>query len=107
MGGGRLGGERLGGAVRGERSVLIIENRYELSVASQPGTRPRSGTRRERTRRRLHRLPAPAQSVGPSPATVATGRQGQGVGRRLIAHGLGARPRDGVDTALTYGDPAL
>jgi predicted N-acetyltransferase YhbS len=42
-----------------------------------------------------------------APVSVATDRQGQGVGRRLIAHGLDALRRDGVDIALTYGDPAF
>lgn len=40
-----------------------------------------------------------------SPVAVATARQGQGIGRRLIAHGLSALREEGVDTAVTYGDP--
>ena len=42
-----------------------------------------------------------------APVAVATERQGQGVGQRLIAHGLDALRREGVDIAATYGDPAF
>ena len=38
-----------------------------------------------------------------SPVAVATARQGQGVGQRLLRHGLKAL---GADVVLTYGDPA-
>lgn len=41
-----------------------------------------------------------------APVAVATARQGQGVGRGLIAQGLDALRRRGVDVAVTYGDPA-
>lgn len=40
-----------------------------------------------------------------SPVAVATARQGQGIGRRLIVHGLAALREEGVDIAVTYGDP--
>lgn len=39
------------------------------------------------------------------PVAVATGRQGQGIGQRLITHGLTALGQAGVDIAVTYGDP--
>jgi putative acetyltransferase len=42
-----------------------------------------------------------------APVAVATARQGQGVGQRLIAHGLDALRQEGVDIAVTYGDPAF
>lgn len=42
-----------------------------------------------------------------APVAVATGRQGRGIGQGLIAHGLDALRRDGVDIAVTYGDPAF
>ncbi len=41
-----------------------------------------------------------------APLAVATDRQGRGVGRGLVAHGLTALRAAGVDVALTYGDPA-
>jgi predicted N-acetyltransferase YhbS len=40
------------------------------------------------------------------PVAVATGRQGQGIGQKLLAHGLAALRAAGVDVAVTYGDPA-
>ena len=40
-----------------------------------------------------------------APVAVATDRQGQGIGQRLIASGLDALRREGVDIAVTYGDP--
>jgi len=40
-----------------------------------------------------------------APAAVATDRQGEGIGQRLIAHGLTVLRGAGVDIALTYGDP--
>jgi predicted N-acetyltransferase YhbS len=40
-----------------------------------------------------------------APVAVATGRQGEGIGQRLIAHGLDALRREGVDITVTYGDP--
>jgi predicted N-acetyltransferase YhbS len=42
-----------------------------------------------------------------APVAVATKRQGQGIEQRLIAHGLDALRREGVDIAVTYGDPAF
>ncbi|MEM9523549.1 MAG: N-acetyltransferase [Pseudomonadota bacterium] len=38
------------------------------------------------------------------PVAVATGRQGKGVGRTLLNHGLTNLTENGVDVALTYGD---
>jgi predicted N-acetyltransferase YhbS len=42
-----------------------------------------------------------------APVAVATERQGQGIGQRLIAHGLDALRQESVDIAVTYGDPAF
>jgi predicted N-acetyltransferase YhbS len=42
-----------------------------------------------------------------APVAVAKERQGQGIGQRLIAHGLDALRSEGVDIAVTYGDPAF
>jgi putative acetyltransferase len=42
-----------------------------------------------------------------APVAVATAHQGKGVGQRLIAHGLDALRHEGVDIAVTYGDPAF
>lgn len=42
-----------------------------------------------------------------APVAVATAHQGQGIGQRLIAHGLDALRQEGVDIAVTYGDPAF
>jgi putative acetyltransferase len=42
-----------------------------------------------------------------APVAVATERQGQGIGQRLIAHGLDTLRQEGVDIAVTYGDPAF
>ncbi|MEP3329711.1 N-acetyltransferase [Sedimentitalea sp.] len=39
------------------------------------------------------------------PVAVATKRQGQNIGQRLIAHGLTVLRQQGVDFAATYGDP--
>ena len=41
-----------------------------------------------------------------APVAVATARQGQRVGSKLIKHGLDILRADGVDIAVTYGDPA-
>ncbi len=41
-----------------------------------------------------------------SPVAVATAAQGKGVGQALIRHGLTALRAEGVDVAITYGDPA-
>jgi predicted N-acetyltransferase YhbS len=40
-----------------------------------------------------------------APMAVAPDRQRQGIGQRLLMHGLGAVRAAGVDVALTYGDP--
>ena len=42
-----------------------------------------------------------------SPMAVATDRQGQGIGQALLTHALAALREDGVDVAITYGDPAF
>lgn len=41
-----------------------------------------------------------------APVAVATGRQGRGIGQRLLRHGLDELRRRGIDVAMTYGDPA-
>ena len=40
-----------------------------------------------------------------APVAVATARQRQGVGQALLRHGLDAVRNDGVEVAITYGDP--
>lgn len=40
-----------------------------------------------------------------APVAVATDRQGQGVGQKLLTFGLNALRAAGVDVAITYGDP--
>lgn len=40
-----------------------------------------------------------------APVAVATDQQGNGIGQRLLAHGLAALRGASVDTAMTYGDP--
>jgi predicted N-acetyltransferase YhbS len=40
-----------------------------------------------------------------APVAVATARQGQGIGQRLLSHGLTAMRDAGVDIVITYGDP--
>jgi len=42
-----------------------------------------------------------------APVAVATADQGKGIGQRLIAHGLDALRQEGVEIAVTYGDPAF
>ncbi|OOY02715.1 GNAT family N-acetyltransferase [Thioclava sp. F28-4] len=42
-----------------------------------------------------------------APVAVATAHQGKGIGQRLIAHGLDVLRREGMDIAVTYGDPAF
>ena len=42
-----------------------------------------------------------------SPMAIATNRHGQGVGQALLRHALDALRTDGVDVAITYGDPAF
>jgi len=41
------------------------------------------------------------------PVAVATERQHQGIGQRLIDHGLKRLQQEGVDFAATYGDPSF
>jgi predicted N-acetyltransferase YhbS len=41
-----------------------------------------------------------------APVAVATDRQRQGIGQRLLSHGLAALRDAGVDIVMTYGDPA-
>lgn len=41
-----------------------------------------------------------------APVAVATDRQRSGIGVGLLRHGLNALRSEGVDVALTYGDPA-
>lgn len=40
-----------------------------------------------------------------APVAVATGRQGEGIGQKLLTHGLEALRKAGIDIAMTYGDP--
>lgn len=40
-----------------------------------------------------------------APVAVHPDHQGQGVGQALIVHGLNALRENGVDVAITYGDP--
>lgn len=42
-----------------------------------------------------------------SPVAVRTARQGQGVGQGLITHALETLRAEGVEVAVTYGDPAF
>jgi len=42
-----------------------------------------------------------------SPMAVAPERQGRGLGQELLRHALEALRSDGVEVALTYGDPAF
>ncbi|WP_238364838.1 GNAT family N-acetyltransferase [Mesobacterium pallidum] len=42
-----------------------------------------------------------------APVAVKTAHQGKGIGQRLIMHGLDALRQEGVDIAVTYGDPAF
>lgn len=42
-----------------------------------------------------------------APVAVSTAHQGKGIGQRLIAHGLDLLRQEGVDIAVTYGDPAF
>jgi predicted N-acetyltransferase YhbS len=42
-----------------------------------------------------------------APVAVAVAHQGKGIGQRLISHGLDALRQEGVDIAVTYGDPAF
>lgn len=40
-----------------------------------------------------------------APVAVATDRPGEGIGLRLLSHGLASLQNAGVDIAMTYGDP--
>jgi len=42
-----------------------------------------------------------------SPMAVTPARQGEGIGQRLIDHGLDTLRSEGVAVAVTYGDPAF
>ena len=42
-----------------------------------------------------------------APVAVATDRQGEGIGQKLITHGLQLLRNEGVNIAVTYGDPAF
>ena len=42
-----------------------------------------------------------------APVAVSTAYQGKGIGQQLIAHSLDALRQEGVDIAVTYGDPAF
>lgn len=42
-----------------------------------------------------------------APVAVATEHQGKGIGQQLITHGLDVLRQEGVDIAVTYGDPAF
>lgn len=42
-----------------------------------------------------------------APVAVATEHQGKRIGQRLIAYGLDELRKEGVDIAVTYGDPAF
>jgi putative acetyltransferase len=48
---------------------------------------------------------APLQVYLLSPVAVQTSRQGQGLGKRLIAYGLNSMKDHGAQVAVTYGDP--
>jgi predicted N-acetyltransferase YhbS len=49
----------------------------------------------------------PVEAFILSPVAVHTNRQGQGVGQKLIAYGIGQLRDHGVKLAFTYGDPAF
>ncbi|WBL33302.1 N-acetyltransferase [Sinirhodobacter sp. HNIBRBA609] len=55
---------------------------------------------------RLHYPEDPRGVFILSPMAVATERQGQGVGQALLRAALAALKSEGVDVAVTYGDPA-
>ena len=42
-----------------------------------------------------------------SPMAVAPTRQRQGLGQALLTHALGALRQEGIEVAITYGDPAF
>jgi predicted N-acetyltransferase YhbS len=56
---------------------------------------------------RLNHLGDPRTVFLLAPVAVATDRQRRRIGQTLIAYGLDALRRDGVDIAVTYGDPAF
>lgn len=41
------------------------------------------------------------------PVAVATDRQHQGIGQRLISHGIEKLRQEGAELAVTYGDPSF
>ena len=49
----------------------------------------------------------PQRVVLLSPMAVTPARQRQGLGQALLTHALGALRQEGVDVAITYGDPAF
>ncbi|WP_397544439.1 GNAT family N-acetyltransferase [Roseovarius salis] len=49
----------------------------------------------------------PRRVVLLSPMAVATARQGEGIGQRLLTMALAALGNAGADVAITYGDPAF
>lgn len=57
------------------------------------------------TRLRFADDPRPAVLL--SPMAVIPDRQGEGIGQALIRHGLAALRAEGVELAMTYGDPAF
>ena len=42
-----------------------------------------------------------------APVAIAKAYQGNGIGQQLIAHGLETLKHEGVDIAVTYGDPTF
>jgi len=42
-----------------------------------------------------------------APVAVQTDHQGKGIGQKLITFGLDALSKDGVELAITYGDPSF
>lgn len=56
---------------------------------------------------RLHYAQDPRHVVLLSPMAVASDRQGQGLGQALLRHALDSLRAEGVDIAITYGDPAF
>lgn len=42
-----------------------------------------------------------------SPMAVATAHQGRGIGKALLNHALSELRKDGIDVAITYGDPSF
>jgi predicted N-acetyltransferase YhbS len=50
---------------------------------------------------------SPAKVYMLSPVAVLTSRQGQGIGKKLIAFGLSGMQARGAQVAVTYGDPGF